>query len=219
VATLTLYQAEWCPFSSAVREALTELGIDYAIRQVEPWPKDRERLRAVAGTDEIPVLVDEEGGVHRGTREIFDHLRRREPWAFAKAHRHRFDEHRDSRESDTVAQLVTFFDGPQLEDAAGVPADAEVVHVPEQKRYELRLGGRVIGHLAYHRRDGRIAYTHTEIAPACEGRGFGSRLVQAALEDARRDGLEVAPLCPFVRRFIQRHPEYQQLVAPAHRAR
>jgi len=92
-----------------------------------------------------------------------------------------------------------------------------VVHVPEQKRYELRLGGRVIGHLAYHRRNGRIAYTHTEVSPACEGRGFGSKLVQAALEDARRDGLEVAPLCPFVRWFIGRHPEYAQLVAPAHR--
>jgi len=217
VATLTLYQAEWCPFSSAVREVLTELGIDYAIRQVEPWPEDRERLRAATGTDRIPVLVDEHGAVHSGTRAIFAHLREREPWKHAKAHRRRYADHRDARESDAVGQLLEFFDGPKLEDAAGTPAEAEVVHVPEQKRYELRLGGRVIGHLAYHRRNGRIAYTHTEVSPACEGRGFGSKLVQAALEDARRDGLDVAPLCPFVRWFIERHPEYAQLVTPAHR--
>jgi glutaredoxin len=54
-APVTLYQAEWCPFSSAVRELLTELGIDAVVRQVEPWPEQRDRLREVAGTDEIPA--------------------------------------------------------------------------------------------------------------------------------------------------------------------
>ncbi len=217
MTSLTLYQAEWCPFSAAVREVLTELGIDYAIRQVEPWPEDRERLQAATGTDRIPVLVDENGQVHRGTRAIFTHLRQRRPGAHAKAHRRRYHDHLEARESDAVAQLLEFFDGPKLEDAPGTPADAEVVHVPEQSRYELRLGGRVVGHLAYHRRDGRIAYTHTEIAKACEGRGLGGRLIEAALADARRDGLEVAPLCPFVRWYIDKHPEYAQLVAPGHR--
>jgi len=70
---LTLYQAEWCPFSSAVREALTELGIDFVARQVEPWPDERDGLRAIAGTDQIPVLQNEEGRFFRGTREIFAH--------------------------------------------------------------------------------------------------------------------------------------------------
>ena len=41
---LTLYQAEWCPFSSAVREVLTELGLDFVARQVEPWPEQRTAL-------------------------------------------------------------------------------------------------------------------------------------------------------------------------------
>ena len=217
MADLVLYQAEWCPFSSAVREVLTELGLDYEIRQVEPWPDDRERLRAATGTDRIPVLVDETGEIHRGTRAIFAYLHTREPSASAKAHRRRYADHAEARESDAVAQLLEFFDGPKLEDAPGTPADAEVVHVPDKNRYELRLGGRVVGHLAYHRHDGRIAYTHTEIAKACEGRGLGSRLVEAALSDARRDGLEVAPLCPFVRWYIERHPEYAQLVAAGHR--
>ena len=86
---LTLYQAEWCPFSAAVREVLTELGLDFAARQVEPWPEQRERLQGVAGGELIPVLVVEDGSVHRGTRAIFAHLREREPWRFAAAHRRR----------------------------------------------------------------------------------------------------------------------------------
>ncbi len=84
-ATLTLYQAEWCPFSSAVREVLTELGIDFVARQVEPWPKDRNELRAAAGTDQIPVLQTEDGGLYRGTREIFAHLPRRGSWSSTSA--------------------------------------------------------------------------------------------------------------------------------------
>ena len=55
-ALVTLYQAEWCTFSSAVREVLTELGIDAVLRQVEPWPEQRGRLRELTGTDQIPVL-------------------------------------------------------------------------------------------------------------------------------------------------------------------
>jgi glutathione S-transferase len=93
---LTLYQAEWCPFSSAVREVLTELGLDFVARQVEPWPHDRESLRRIAGTDQIPVLQAEDGGFHRGTREIFAYLRERHTWRFAAAHRRRFAAHRDA---------------------------------------------------------------------------------------------------------------------------
>ena len=58
---------------------------------------------------------------------------------------------------------------------------------------------------------------HTEVDEALEGRGLGSRLVATALEDARREGLEVVPLCPFVAAFIDRHPEYQDVVAADYR--
>jgi len=56
-----LYQTEWCPFSSAVREVLTELGTDFVARQVEPWPSERHGLQDLAGSDEIPVLETEDG--------------------------------------------------------------------------------------------------------------------------------------------------------------
>jgi predicted GNAT family acetyltransferase len=81
------------------------------------------------------------------------------------------------------------------------------VHVPNRSRYELRLGERVVGHAAYHRRGDRIAFTHTEIDPACEGRGFGTRLVADALADARDSELEIVPLCSFVAAYVRRHPE------------
>jgi predicted GNAT family acetyltransferase/glutaredoxin len=217
---LTLYQAEWCPFSSAVREVLTELGLDFVARQVEPWPEQREGLRALAGTDLTPVLQAEDGELFCGTRAIFTHLRGREPGPFAAAHRQRFADHRDARESDAAGQLIEYFRGTdELQAGEGTPAEAEVVDVPEKSRYELRLGDRLIGLAAYHRRDGRIALTHTEVDEACEGRGFGAMLAAAALEDARAQGLEVAPLCPFIAHYLTRHPEYEELVSSRYRDR
>ena len=217
-AALVLYQAEWCPFSSAVREVLTELGLDFVARQVEPWPEQRDRLRAEADTAQIPVLQTEEGRLYSGTRAIFAHLRERDPARFAAAHRRRFADHRYARESDTPGQLIEYFRGTdELEAAEGRTADAVVVDAPEASRYELRLDGRLIGLAAYRRQDGVIAFTHTEIDEACEGHGLGSRLAAAALDDARRQGLDVVPLCPFIAHYIDRHPEYEKLVAPDYR--
>ena len=107
---VTLYQAEWCPFSSAVREVLTELGIDAAVRQVEPWPEQRAGLRELAGTDEIPVLVSEDGRIFRGTREIFAHLATRTPGPFAADHRGRYAEHRQARQAEATGRLLQHFD-------------------------------------------------------------------------------------------------------------
>jgi hypothetical protein len=72
---------------------------------------------------------------------------------------------------------------------------------------------------AYHRRNNRITFLHTEIDEECEGRGFGSRLAAAALADARRHGLEVLPLCPFMSHYIGTHPEVQDLVPENYRKR
>jgi predicted GNAT family acetyltransferase len=101
----------------------------------------------------------------------------------------------------------------ELDAAEGSVADAEVADVPDASRYEIRLGGRLIGLAAYRRRNGRIAFTHTEVDEACEGRGFGSRLAEVALADASKEHLEVVPLCPFIAHYIEKHPEYQALVA------
>jgi glutathione S-transferase len=103
---LTLYQAEWCPYSSAVRELLTEAGIPFVARPVEPWPDDRVALRDAAGVDQIPTLVTEDGAVHTGTRAIFGWVATQPVWEHAEAQRERFREHRETRMTDAVGQLV-----------------------------------------------------------------------------------------------------------------
>jgi predicted GNAT family acetyltransferase/glutaredoxin len=202
---LTLYQAEWCPFSSAVREVLTELGVDFVAKQVEAWPEDRGALRGELGTDQIPTLVGEDGSVHIGTRRIFEYLESFESPPEAARHRRRFDEHLPARERDVAGRLLSRFRrdhaGPPV---AIEPEDADVVNVPAESRYELRVGDRVIGQVSYQLHDTSIAFTHTEVDKVCEGRGFGTRLVRDAVADAEAAGLRVVPLCPFVRAYLRR---------------
>ena len=101
----------------------------------------------------------------------------------------------------------------ELEPRTASPGEATVVNVPEAHRFELLLDGQRIGELAYRQQKGRIAFTHTNVNPAYEGRGFGGRLADAALADARRQGLTVVPLCPFIAWYIEQHPEHGDLVA------
>ncbi|HEY8581513.1 MAG TPA: glutaredoxin [Capillimicrobium sp.] len=63
---LQLFQAEWCPFSHLVRQRLTELGVDFVARQVEPDPEDRDALEQATGLRTIPVAVFEDGEVVGG---------------------------------------------------------------------------------------------------------------------------------------------------------
>ncbi|HEY6981095.1 GNAT family N-acetyltransferase [Reyranella sp.] len=66
--------------------------------------------------------------------------------------------------------------------------------------------GRAIA--VYRQQDDRLIFTHTEVPPADAGKGIGSRLVRAALDDARRRGFKIVPACSFVAAFVRRHPEY-----------
>jgi predicted GNAT family acetyltransferase len=88
----------------------------------------------------------------------------------------------------------------------------EVRNNEGEHRYELEVEGQ-LAIAAYRLRDGRITFTHTEVPGALEGRGIGSRLVEAALEDVRRQGLKVVPACPFVKHYMDKHPEVQDLLA------
>ena len=71
---LTLYQAEWCPYSQRVRERLTELGIDFVAKQVEPYPEERDETRRATGEESIPVLVTEDGAVYSDADSIIAYL-------------------------------------------------------------------------------------------------------------------------------------------------
>ena len=87
-----------------------------------------------------------------------------------------------------------------------------VVDNADAGRFELTEDGETA--VADYIRDGdTITFTHTIVPPALEGRGLGSRLVEAALDNARAKGLRVVPQCSFVAAYIDRHPEYRDLVA------
>jgi glutathione S-transferase len=58
---MELYQAEWCPYSSRVRQRFTELGVAFVARQVPADRGDREEMRRKTGTDEIPALLLDDG--------------------------------------------------------------------------------------------------------------------------------------------------------------
>ncbi|MCP2041558.1 putative GNAT family acetyltransferase [Neisseria sp. HSC-16F19] len=78
----------------------------------------------------------------------------------------------------------------------------------EKSRFEIHVDG----HIAfedYRLFDGGIAYVHTEVPPELGGRGIASFLIKYILDDAIAKGLKIKPVCPFVRAYIEKHPEYQ----------
>jgi glutathione S-transferase len=97
---LTLYQAEWCPYSSAVRQRLTELGIDFVAKQVAPRQEHRE------GEHEIPLLTNGDGERFEGTDAIFAFLAALRPGESEREHRAQYRAHRADRAHETTAKIL-----------------------------------------------------------------------------------------------------------------
>jgi predicted GNAT family acetyltransferase len=68
------------------------------------------------------------------------------------------------------------------------------------------------GILEYSVKHGRIALIHTEVPPEFEGQGIAAALTRFALDDARRRGLKVIAACPYVKRYLETHPEDHDIV-------
>lgn len=83
---------------------------------------------------------------------------------------------------------------------------------PQNHRYLLEVDGEVVGVAVYHLRGNRYFFVHTEVDPEHEGEGLGSTLARGALDDVRAMGMKIVPLCPFIASFIERNPEYVELV-------
>jgi predicted GNAT family acetyltransferase len=90
----------------------------------------------------------------------------------------------------------------------------EVRDARDDSQFELRVDGELAGIARYRRRDGRVEFVHTEIDDRFEGKGLGATLVKAALDATRTSGEQVVALCPFVASYIERHPDYADLLAP-----
>ena len=89
-----------------------------------------------------------------------------------------------------------------------------------EHRYEARVDGELAGFAVFRMRGDRIVFTHTEVDDRFEGQGVGSKLARYALDDVRdRGSLRVVPQCPFIRSWIEKHPEYADLVSGEERSR
>ena len=99
------------------------------------------------------------------------------------------------------------------------PSSLPVRHNLEQGRFEIDLGGGSFAIAEYRLYPGKIAFTHTEVPPAHEGHGLGTKLVVAALAYAREHGLQVIPICPFFAAYVEKHSEEQDLLDQGSRKR
>jgi predicted GNAT family acetyltransferase len=90
--------------------------------------------------------------------------------------------------------------------------ETTVTENPARHRYEISVDGELAGFTMFTL-DGDVAIMpHTKIDPAFAGQGLATTLIAAALDDLRERGVTVVPRCPFVREFVEKHPEYQDII-------
>jgi hypothetical protein len=81
----------------------------------------------------------------------------------------------------------------------------------ELQRFELPVGDQVV-FADYRRQLGRLVITHVEAPPNLRGKGVAGQLMQGLLDQVRAAHLKVLPLCPYARAWMQRRPDYRDLM-------
>jgi predicted GNAT family acetyltransferase len=88
-----------------------------------------------------------------------------------------------------------------------------IVHNADTHRYEIRVDGILAGFTQAFEEGDVVTFPHTEIFEQFEGQGLASELVSGALDDVRVRGKKIVATCPYVARFVKKHPDYQDLLA------
>ncbi|MGZ8711622.1 MAG: GNAT family N-acetyltransferase, partial [Thermoanaerobaculia bacterium] len=91
--------------------------------------------------------------------------------------------------------------------------EVKVTNNRRESRFETTIGKSVCV-AAYELEPGVITFTHTSVPPELSGRGIAKELARAGLDHARSEKLKVVPACSFIAKYIERNPEYQDLVSP-----
>lgn len=87
----------------------------------------------------------------------------------------------------------------------------KIANNEQKSQFEAHIDGSVAV-AGYSLAPGRITFTHTRVPDELQGQGIAGKLAKAALEHARAEGLKVVPECSYMAAYIERHPEYQELV-------
>jgi predicted GNAT family acetyltransferase len=95
-------------------------------------------------------------------------------------------------------------------------SNVKIENNQEAQRWEAEVG-EYVAVAEYRLRGDMVFFIHTEVPHELEGQGVASKLVKAALDDARTRHLAVVPFCPFVAGYIRRHPDYKGLVHAEYR--
>lgn len=90
--------------------------------------------------------------------------------------------------------------------------DVTIQHDPAGQRFSTSVDGHE-AELIYRLREGRMVIEHTGVPDAIGGRGIAAQLVKAALDHARAAGWKVVPACSYSAVYVERHPEYADLLA------
>jgi predicted GNAT family acetyltransferase len=90
--------------------------------------------------------------------------------------------------------------------------DVAIVDEPQASRFVITADTAPAGEITYTMRHGRRVLVHTGVDPAFEGKGIASRAAAALLDAVRARGEQIVPICPFLHSYIERHPEYDDLV-------
>lgn len=84
-----------------------------------------------------------------------------------------------------------------------------IQHNIKQHRFETTVNN-ITAFVEYNLFNNGINFTHTEVPVGLEGKGIGSGLAKFVLDYAVSEHLKIMPLCPFIKAYIDRHPEYQE---------
>ncbi len=87
----------------------------------------------------------------------------------------------------------------------------EVKNNTDAERFEVQLGDK-IGLIKYRKDGPNYVLIHTEVPPEYGGQGIADRLAYVALETIKAEGVYLVPICPFIKSYLRRHPEYEPLV-------
>ncbi|MGA5545444.1 GNAT family N-acetyltransferase [Mycobacterium sp. NPDC051198] len=91
---------------------------------------------------------------------------------------------------------------------------AEVRNIPEARHYEITVDGEHAGLAAYVDSGDQRIFHHTEIDDEFGGRGLAGELVTAALADARAAGKRIVAVCPYVKKYVQKHHDFDDILDP-----